>query len=130
MEVGPYRNPKGVDSEVATSTPPTPNIREKIYAEGKEVHQPAIPTMEDQDPGTKRKCILMGISDDQVEPPRLPIVRVPAKDAQGERQDINILLDTGSTASFLTVSARYMLQPMVLERSLDLNVKHIGGAMK
>lgn len=72
-------------------------------------------------------CTVMKISADPGPSTCLPVVEAAALDAHGQRHAIPILLDTGSTASFVTVSARYKLRAPVIEPAVKLNVSHLGG---
>lgn len=69
----------------------------------------------------------MGIDARESARTELPVVNVLAQGSHGPPQNINVLLDTGSTASLLSVSAKHMLCPLILQNKVDLNIQYLGG---
>lgn len=76
---------------------------------------------------TLAECTVMQTSASTEPTALLPIVNAPVLDYMGHTHYLPTLLDTGSTASFITVSAKYMLRTPIVEPVVSLNIKHLGG---
>ena len=59
----------------------------------------------------------------------LPVIKLPAVSNKGDLH-LNTLLDTASTASFITVSALEPLEHIIRQTDTEISIKQLNGSRK